>query len=132
MKPEILTALRGSIKKWEDIVAGTGVDHGSSNCPLCQLFTPTGGHCPDCEQCPIVDISGEIKCWNTPYGDWDWHLMKEHPTAPDRRARCPECVSLAQAEVDFLRSLLPEKEEGGGEGGLRVKPLKCWMIFDPK
>jgi len=33
-----LEALKGSIKKWERIVEGTGVDEGADNCPLCELF----------------------------------------------------------------------------------------------
>ena len=31
MKPRILTALKGSIKKWEKIVKGTGKDDGGEN-----------------------------------------------------------------------------------------------------
>ena len=31
-------ALEGSIKKWEDIVAGKRGDRGSRNCPLCREF----------------------------------------------------------------------------------------------
>ena len=32
MSKEAETALRGSIEKWEEIVAGTGVDDGTHNC----------------------------------------------------------------------------------------------------
>ena len=38
MNRKTLTALKGSIKKWEKIVAGTGSDNGYQNCPLCALF----------------------------------------------------------------------------------------------
>ena len=31
-------ALLGSIEKWERIVAGTGEDRGTLNCPLCTKF----------------------------------------------------------------------------------------------
>lgn len=35
MNKETLIALKGSIKKWEDIVGGIGYDDGADNCPLC-------------------------------------------------------------------------------------------------
>jgi len=37
MDIETLKALKGSIKKWERIVEGTGVDEGADNCPLCEI-----------------------------------------------------------------------------------------------
>ncbi len=111
MKPEILTALRGSIKKWEDIVAGDGVDRGYTNCLLCRLVTPVVNYYPVCRECIVMDASGEQSCANTPYDDWRIHHEREHSTeiTPDC-IRCPDCVTLAQAELDFLRSLLPEGE----------------------
>jgi hypothetical protein len=63
MDNQTLAALKGSIRKWENIAAGTGVDKGVFNCPLCKLFGAT-------------------------HGD-------------------PERIAAAQAELDFLRSLLP-------------------------
>jgi hypothetical protein len=38
MDAETLEALKGSIKKHENILAGTGRDKGQKNCPLCQMF----------------------------------------------------------------------------------------------
>jgi len=38
MDAETMAALKGSIAKWEAIVAGAGKDFGASNCPLCRKF----------------------------------------------------------------------------------------------
>ena len=38
MTKKVLKALKGSIKKWESIVKGTGEEHGSKNCPLCKAL----------------------------------------------------------------------------------------------
>jgi len=43
MDEKTLAALRGSISKWEGIVAGTMQDSGASNCPLCKKFRKKGG-----------------------------------------------------------------------------------------
>lgn len=86
--PKSLAALKGSIKKWEKIVAGTGIDKGSDNCPLCMMFIEQ-----ECKGCPVRHATGKIYCENTPYIDY--------------------CCSdgdgtlEAKAEVKFLKSLLP-------------------------
>ena len=38
MNPDTLSALQGSILKWEHVVDGSGPEGGSDNCPLCQKF----------------------------------------------------------------------------------------------
>jgi len=53
MDAKTLKALKGSIKKWEKIIAGTGVDKGGDNCPLCKAC---GWNCRDC---PVMTI-GEL------------------------------------------------------------------------
>ena len=62
------TALEGSIRKWEKIVAGTGVDMADENCPLCQLFE----NCQDGEGCPVDNETGD-GCAGSPYDDWSKH-----------------------------------------------------------
>ena len=84
-----LKALQGSIKKWENIVAGTGVDRGTENCPLCQLYINNR-----CEGCPVKKKTQLIGCLGTPYGAYE-SSHKDHK-------------KLAQAEVYFLKSLLPK------------------------
>lgn len=86
MAPKTLKALQGSIKKWEGIVAGTAHDLGSDNCPLCKMFA----YMPNCDGCPVAERTGVSSCCGSPYYDYKDGI----PGA-------------AQAELDFLKSLLP-------------------------
>ena len=114
MDTEALTALEGSIKKWEAIVAGTGADHGMENCPLCQEFADNRDPDPEgaleCYGCPVSTETRSTSCDNTPYVVWarasakgEGNVYKNQPWL----ATTPELVTLAQAELDFLKSLLP-------------------------
>lgn len=97
MKPETLAALRSSIKKWQNIVAGTGEDLGWKNCQLCHRF----GHCElNGELCPVRKKSGRVGCLGTPYVIYK---EIEHNTDVDRSVA-------AQDELEFLTSLLPDGE----------------------
>lgn len=99
MDDKTLAALRGSIVKWEAIVAGTGEDHGADNCPLCRMFLYSDDGL--CSGCPVADRTGEIGCAGSPYEAWDeTNIRGTVKTEADR--------ALAQAELDFLRSLLPD------------------------
>lgn len=102
MDNRTLIALKGSIAKWEAIVAGTGEDHGSVNCPLCTEFIDK-----DCKDCPIKQATKAIWCGKTPY----MAFAREAYMQRTSRATTPELVALAQAELDFLRSLLPTEEQ---------------------
>ena len=88
MKKETRVALEGSIEKWEGIVAGTKLDAGIRNCPLCQLF-----YSKKCFGCPIAKKSGCQECDNTPYDEFRYKESKEN----------------AQKELNFLRLLRPGK-----------------------
>ena len=108
MNKRTLTALRGSIKKWEAIVEGNGAERGTYNCPLCKVF-----HKGDCKGCPVVIETGLLACDGTPYEDWAhfidcYHLRTINKMPPEYRTKARK---LAQAELDFLRSLLPGKEK---------------------
>lgn len=105
MDDEALCLLEGSIEKWEAIVAGTGEDHGTDNCDLCAGF-----HDLDCDGCPVAAKTGLKGCRRTPYTLWDTHMRVAHEDGNRKVAGCAECDRLAQAELDFLRSLLPDAE----------------------
>lgn len=98
MDERTLTALKGSIAKWEAIVAGTGADHGPDNCPLCERY-----FMDQCFGCPVREKTRRGGCCRSPYVQWDDARFKLGTCT----ASTPELVVLAQAEVDFLRSLLP-------------------------
>jgi hypothetical protein len=90
MDKTTLKALKGSIAKWEAIVAGTGHDNGGDNCPLCKMFLYK-----ECHGCPVNEETGRKFCHGSPYEKWNEYHSVGH----------------AQAELAFLKSLLPEGEE---------------------
>lgn len=98
MAPEVLEALQGSIAKWERIVAGTGKDHGVDDCPLCQMFNTESAAYRPCRGCPVYEKSGRSLCSSTPYSDFSY---------AKRNANKAGMAFAAEAELDFLKSLLP-------------------------
>lgn len=112
MDPETLNALNGSINKWSNIVAGTGADKLSRNCALCKMFMDKNR----CVGCPVAAKAGVGGCHQTPFEEWNEHQALVHmPESILKRVvhkGCVECARLAQAELDFLRSLLPATEQG--------------------
>lgn len=104
MNKKTLAALKGSIEKWEKIVAGTGGDDGADNCPLCQLFNNDETE-EMCAGCPVAKKTGLDGCSGTPYPDWGEHFrgILRYPFVADTK----EKVAAAEAELAFLRSLLP-------------------------
>ena len=131
MDKETLKALKGSIKKWERVVIGTGTDDGWANCPLCQVFhvrmrvPPLAfpgaefeidskgvlcalyARCGPCNGCPVFGATGERRCQGSPY------KLKWLPSVGDmsgQKAETPRQRKAALAELLFLRDLLPGKE----------------------
>lgn len=98
-----LKALKGSIRKWEQIVEGTGIDKGPYNCPLCMKFNSVfvSAYQENCKGCPVAERSGRSACLGTPYEAWD--------ARDESLDGSPENISLAEEELKFLRSLLPEE-----------------------
>ncbi len=92
-------ALDGSIAKWEAIVAGTGVDDGWTNCPLCEEFFMN-----DCRDCPVMERTGKNSCHGSPYEQWVDHCDPEFLSG-SYKVFDDESRRLAQSELDFLRSL---------------------------
>jgi hypothetical protein len=95
-------ALEGSIRKWERIVAGTGSDLGSDNCPLCQLYLRRKQSAP-CDGCPVMERTGKPFCAGSPYETWS---SAEEELVSRLTVQSEEDRRLAQAELDFLKSLL--------------------------
>ncbi len=108
MDAKCLTALKGSIKKWEKISERTGVDLGTENCPLCKLFFHS---LFSCVGCPVAGKTKRNFCSKTPYKIWTMHHENKHLN-PDKdyQVQCPKCILLATQEVKFLKSLLPTKK----------------------
>ena len=104
MDASTLSALRGSIRKWEKIVAQKGVDRGVDNCPLCDLFYQGA-----CIGCPVMEKTGLDSCDGSPYEDWCYHHCSHGSGMfDDLFADQPCCVEHAKAELEFLKSLMPQ------------------------
>lgn len=107
MSPETLEALKGSIAKWEGIVAGTVVNLHADNCPLCQLFNPytsnTATFAAPCKGCPVMARTGVTFCGGTPYDEYAELEERVDEGEGDEGGLKP----LAVQELDFLKSLLP-------------------------
>ena len=75
-------ALDLSIKKWEEIAAGTGTDEGSRNCALCKKYNIVVTESPksvkNCVGCPVAVVSGKQYCVGTPYQMYRHYLVYEH------------------------------------------------------
>ena len=114
MDERTLKALRGSIRKWQRIAKGQIRDKGPQNCPLCKLFNNNdieGEDCvgwgvvikastKDCVGCPVMAATGLRYCMGTPYEEFfDYN--------GGSLVRTPEARKAAEAELEFLRSLLP-------------------------
>lgn len=100
MNLETLKALHGSIKKWQAIVDGTGIDRGPQNCPLCEMFLPYDGDPEtDCEGCPVYEKVGQRNCQGTPYSEF--YLVRN-------TYKTDEIMKHAKAELEFLKSLVPK------------------------
>ncbi len=108
MTARTLQALKGSIEKWERIVAGTGGDRGYRNCPLCALFLRYSE--PTCEGCPVAAKSGRPNCEKTPYIAWHESGDRSYE-AIDKSwfAHGPKSLAAAKRELAFLKSLLPKE-----------------------
>jgi len=108
MKKETLEALEKSIEKWEKIVSGEGEDRGSNNCALCKLFIKK-----KCIGCPVYTKTKTPDCGGTPYEYWLHHQANNHlyDFLEFYIVKCPECKVLAQKELEFLKSLLPETQK---------------------
>ncbi len=95
-------ALRESIKHWEEDVLKKGVLPNTDNCPLCNLHR----HCCGC---PVYKKTRTGGCMGTPYVDYDKHM--EDCAEAEYIAECTR-RELAQKEIAFLKSLLPENQKG--------------------
>ena len=105
MEVETLTALQGSIAKWEAIVDGTGFDSGPENCPLCQRFRDGSGQRVSCKGCPVAEHTGQTGCQGSPYDEYE----RLNDGEDDLEATPEALKDAAQRELAFLKSLLPKE-----------------------
>ena len=99
-------ALEGSIKKWELIESGIGVDDGVHNCPLCKIFNVNVNEY-SCAGCPVDFATSMAGCIDTPYDEWGDHQFDEHSRGLPVKVECDKCKALAHEMLEFLISLRP-------------------------
>lgn len=117
LNDELLTALDGSIKKWRRIVARLDHDHGTANCPLCELFyfreiyNDEGQAVASCNGCPVSHDNQDDGCNGSPYADWS-HVARtakqkggESYTTFPLKNLDDLCQEVAQKELDYLLDL---------------------------
>ena len=105
MNAKTLKALKGSIAKWQAVVAGKGADEGGNNCPLCQMFFVGVPISERCIGCPVAKRAKTIGCYKTPWQEWAAHQDETGYARTQKQKR------LARAELRFLKSLLPRKRK---------------------
>ena len=109
MGARTLEALHGSIRKWERIANEGAQNGGSGDCPLCHIYLVTRKNCVGC---PVRVRTGFPNCLKTPY-----HRFVQASYAGNESAMREH----AQAELDFLRSLLPVSDhQSDGEASEAV------------
>lgn len=99
MKAEVEQALRASIRKWElnaQVETLSAATLGQDDCPLCQISKNERGNV-DCLLCPVYQRTGQPGCQATPY---------TAASSAEMHSDLDEFHRAAQAEVEFLRSLL--------------------------
>ena len=97
-------ALKESIRKWKWLVGYLEKNPDSEipnangqSCALCHIFAKIND---DCIGCPVYEYTGLHGCRNTPYIKYD---DASYGNSVKR------AIHHAQAEVEFLESLLPKK-----------------------
>ena len=112
-EPYELQAIKESIGKWRSIATGIGVDMGSTNCSLCNLYTLAcmqksfieglwGGTTVHRKSCPVMILTGTHGCRNSPYTYFLDHFGSKHRKAHVVQALCGTCRFIASMEMDFL------------------------------
>lgn len=100
---QTLQALKDSIVKWEKIAELPTLPlfmPGDSQCPLCRIhiFAMATTHDEECRQCPVYLKTGRRYCGSTPYANACAAFQENDQEA---------FQDAAEAEVEFLKSLLP-------------------------
>jgi hypothetical protein len=117
MNKNTVKTLKKSIEKWEKILFEGGEDNGDENCELCLRFPnrckrTSSISAKVLEVCPVKIAVDDTGCRRTPYFKWtDHHDQKHKGSEFPLFVKCSECGDFARDELNFLKSLLPEKRK---------------------
>jgi hypothetical protein len=95
MKQKDIDAIHHGIAKYDRLAHGCPVGITSISCKLCDMYV-----FEDCGGCPIFKKTGLDDCQETP-----WEDIYDNP-----KRTSPWCEAVEE-EIEFLISLLPEKEQ---------------------
>ena len=112
------TALKKSIKHWEENVAAKHPREANPQadaCALCTMFSDNLDEAGQwCTGCPVKARTRRDLCLNTPWlraeaawSSWDYSVECHKSDANQARVRAV-WQTAARKELDFLRSLLPK------------------------
>lgn len=121
-----LDALKKSIAHWERLRDGSPNDRPTcSQCALCKLFIKDG-----CIECPVFHKTGNKGCSGTPY--WEAWRSYNHLMNMDGTRIAKSWMTLAQEEVDFLKSLLPISDPVGPQTDVTADSVTEAQELPPK
>ncbi|MDP5216722.1 hypothetical protein Q5Y75_05785 [Ruegeria sp. 2205SS24-7] len=112
MDKRTLEALKASIDKWEKnsrVRKAENAKVGSTHSPLCQIYNRAEEKYSErCLGCPVAEFADRRWCEGTPYVDAEYELRdwRDGISSNGKDFRAD-----ARAEVEFLKSLLPEGEQ---------------------
>lgn len=101
MTYQINKALENSIRHWARVVASPLTERiGPESCALCKRYYENY-----CEGCPVSKRTLKIYCSDSPFVAFaeEWEAASEAKSVSARRLK--RLKKLAQAELDFLKSL---------------------------
>lgn len=110
-----ITALKESIKHWEENYEAESVDNISvrwDSCACCVLWIEN-----ECEECPISEFTGQQHCHGTPYQDYDFDYFECIYTPELREAWFKDNRKYFPEEIEFLQNVLKWVEDGKPEKG---------------
>lgn len=96
MEPNVLKALKKSIKLWQKRARGV---YNVDPCPLCQEFKSKVTAVIICTECPVAILTGAPTCHNTPF--YDYHQVKK------KEGITPKTMLLAHKMTGVLVRCLP-------------------------
>lgn len=110
---DTLSALEGSVEKWQRIYDGRASNGGPDDCPLCQMFLTPFQFClslderaKQCLHCPVALSVGETNCRNTPYQTY-WHNPTKH-NAGCELLFLQNLLDTWQTTLDSMHNLRPD------------------------
>lgn len=113
MDAPTLEALKKSIAHWDENAKATDPDKVSviaEACALCDLFYED-----QCHGCPVSKWTGQAECQGTPWvkaysKHHEWKQLAGTPNKERIAVAARRFRLTAEAEAEFLRSLLPPEE----------------------